>query len=100
MSADISSLDYSNFENRGGYNREHDRNLLVRFFVKPREDKEATMREGRPIFKDVEHIDIKVAGNRNAGACRPATEADKRRFPTITAHSKSVSKAPTTWARR
>lgn len=61
--------------------RDQDRSLLVKFYIKPREDKEASDREGRPIFKDVEHIDIKIAGNKNAGAGRPATDADKRRFP-------------------
>lgn len=60
---------------------EADKSLLVKFFIKPRPDNEATEREGRPVFKDVEHIDIQVPGNRGVGACRPATEADKMRFP-------------------
>lgn len=60
---------------------EADKSLLVKFFVKPRQDRAASARQNRPIFKDVEYIDIKIPGNRNAGACRPATDADKRRFP-------------------
>lgn len=60
---------------------EADKSLLVKFFIKPRQDMEKTQTEGRPVFKDVEYIDIKIPGNRNAGACRPATEADKNRFP-------------------
>lgn len=60
--------------------READKGLLVKFFVKPRQDSGATKREGRPIFRDVEYIDIKVPGNRNTAACRPATEDDKQRF--------------------
>lgn len=75
----VAGLDYSEFNGRG-YNREHDKSLLVRFFYKPRQDKEASEKEGRPIFKDVEHIDIKIAGNRGGGASRPATDADKARF--------------------
>ena len=64
-----------------GHMSEHDKALLVKFFIKPREDKEASRKEGRPIFKDVEYIDIKICGNKNSGACRPATTADKKRFP-------------------
>ncbi len=60
---------------------EHDKSLLVKFFIKPREDKERSLEEGRPIFKDVEYIDIKIPGNKNSGACRPATKRDKQRFP-------------------
>jgi hypothetical protein len=58
-----------------------DENLMVKFFTKQREDKTASLKEGRPIFKDVEYIDIKVPGNRSGGASRPATYRDKQRFP-------------------
>ena len=58
-----------------------DENLLVKFFTKQRQDQAASKAEGRPIFKDVEYIDIKVPGNRSGGACRPATFKDKQRFP-------------------
>lgn len=61
--------------------READKSLLVKFFIKAKEDKAASIKEGRPIFKDREHIDIKIPGNRNSGACRPATPADIQRFP-------------------
>jgi hypothetical protein len=60
---------------------EADKQLLVKFFYKSREDKAASVKAGRPIFKEVEHIDIKIPGNRNGGACRPATDADRKRFP-------------------
>ena len=58
-----------------------DEQLLVKFFTKQRPDKEASKEKGRPIFKDVEYIDIKVPGKRGGGACRPAQYADKQRFP-------------------
>jgi hypothetical protein len=58
-----------------------DENLLVKFFYKSREDKKATQSEGRPMFKEVEYVEIRVAGSRDAQACRPATFADKSRFP-------------------
>jgi len=58
-----------------------DESLLVKFFTQQREDKTASLKEGRPIFKDVEYIDIKVPGNRSGGACRPAQYRDKQHFP-------------------
>ena len=58
-----------------------DENLLVKFFTKQKEDKTASLAEGRPIFKDIECVDIKVPGQRSGGACRPATYRDKQRFP-------------------
>lgn len=60
---------------------EMDAQLLVRFFYKDREDKAKTLEEGRPIFKETEYIEIRVRGNRDAQACRPATHADRQRFP-------------------
>jgi len=61
--------------------REQDKGLLVKFYYKSRQDKEASTKECRPMFKEVEYVDIKIPGNRGAGACRPATDADKNRFP-------------------
>lgn len=58
---------------------EADKSLLVKFYLKPRADKAATSLHGRPVFKDVEYIDIRVPGSRN-GAARPATDRDKMRF--------------------
>lgn len=58
-----------------------DAQLLVRFFIKARQNKEATAEQGRPIYKDVEYCEIRVRGNRDPQACRPATYADKQRFP-------------------
>ena len=64
-----------------GREAEADANLLVKFFIKQREDKDATQREGRPMFKDTEYVEIRVPGKRDAQACRPASERDKARFP-------------------
>lgn len=58
---------------------EADKCLLVKFYIKPRQDHEESTRQGRPIYKDREYIDIKKPGSRDAVA-RPATEEDKRRF--------------------
>lgn len=66
---------------QAGGRHEADKSLLVKFFIKPRQDHAASKEEGRPIFKDTEYIDIKIPGNRSGGACRPATNGDKQRFP-------------------
>ena len=73
------SVDPDDFKH--GNEQRMDEQLLVKFFLKEREDKEATLKEGRPIYKDVEYVEIRVAGKRDAQACRPATWADKQRFP-------------------
>ena len=71
-------FDVESFEQRKQH--EEDKKLLVKFFVKPRPDAVASKEEGRPIFKDVEYIDIKIPGDRTGGICRPATHQDKQRF--------------------
>jgi hypothetical protein len=58
-----------------------DDTLAVKFFYKPKQDSAASVEAGRPIFNDVEYIDIRVAGKAHSQACRPATFADKQRFP-------------------
>jgi hypothetical protein len=58
-----------------------DEQLMVKFFFKSREDKAATQAQGRPIFKELEYIEIRVPGKRDAQACRRATDMDKQRFP-------------------
>lgn len=73
-----STIDHQDFEK--GAQGELDNRLLVKFFLKERPDKAQTQEQGRPIFKEVEYVDIKVAGSRNGGACRPATIHDKQRF--------------------
>lgn len=58
---------------------EMDAQLLVKFYVKAVQDKEASLKEGRPIFKDVEYIDIRAPGSRD-NVARPASPHDKSRF--------------------
>ncbi len=71
-----------------------DEKLLVKFFTKQVPDKKATEKEGRPIFKDVEYVDIKVPGNRTGGACHPALFRDKQRFPRHYAAFKERTEMP------
>jgi hypothetical protein len=58
-----------------------DEQLLVKFYVKACPDQTETRKQGRPIFKDKEYIDIRIPGDRTAGAARPARPQDKARFP-------------------
>ena len=73
MQADFNHNDFTN-------DAEADKSLMVRFFYKERPDKTRTAEEGRPIFKEVVYIEIRIAGQRDVQACRPATEMDKQRF--------------------
>ncbi len=76
---ETAEFDVHSFENKA--QSDEDKKLLVKFFMKPRKDNAATIAEGRPIFKDAEYIDIKIPGDRTGGVCRPASFADKQRFP-------------------
>ena len=58
-----------------------DEQLMVKFFLKEREDKAKTIETGSPKFKEVEYIEIRVPGKRDVQAVRPATFRDKQRFP-------------------
>lgn len=75
----IAEYDYADFEN--GKQAEQDAKLLVKFFLKTKEDSTKSAEQGRPVFKELEYIDIKVPGNRGSGVKRPATFKDKQRFP-------------------
>lgn len=57
-----------------------DEQLLVRFFLKPRQDPRATEEQGRPVFVDATYIEIRIPGSRDAVA-RPAKPQDIARFP-------------------
>ena len=78
-----------------GRESEADANLLVKFFLREKQDHAATAKEGRPMFKDVDYIEIRTAGKRDALACRPATHADKQRFPRHYDAFKSRTEMPT-----
>lgn len=75
----LEQVNYEDFTTAG--EQKADEQLLVRFFLKEREDKAKSLAEGRPIFKETEYVEIRVAGRRDPLACRPATHQDKQRFP-------------------
>lgn len=83
---------YQDFQ--AGRESEADAALMVKFFHKEREDKSASAKEGRPIFKEVEYIEIRVPGKRDPQVCRPASDHDKQRFPRHYEMFKSRVEAP------
>lgn len=58
-----------------------DESLLVKFFLDKLEDTNESKKKGRPIFKEVEWIDIRIPGSRGNVVVRPLREKDKQRFP-------------------
>jgi hypothetical protein len=71
-------VDYNDF-NASNARAMNEKNL-VRFFTKEVKDDAATMAEGRPIYKEVEYIEIRILGKRDVQACRPATYRDKQDY--------------------
>ena len=57
-----------------------DENLLVRFFKHPKLDQGASSEQGRPIYKEVDYIQIMQPGNKDSIIQRPATDIDRNRF--------------------
>jgi hypothetical protein len=60
--------------------RAGDETLHVKFFIDAVEDVKASKAAGRPIFKDVEWIDIRTPASRDA-VIRPCRPDDYERFP-------------------
>lgn len=58
-----------------------DRSLVVRFHMGTKLDREATDREGRPIYKDREYVTILVPGDKLNAVNRPTMPSDRARFP-------------------
>jgi len=61
-------------------NAEDTKGLYVRFYMHPVQNDALTLENGRPIYDDVEFIEIVVAGAPTNIVRRPVEETDKRRF--------------------
>jgi hypothetical protein len=57
-----------------------DAGVHARFYTVARHDEEASALEGRPIYRDIDWVEIIAAGNANNIIRRKATEEDKDRF--------------------
>lgn len=56
-------------------------NLFVRFVLHPKIDQKATKEQGRPIYKDVPYVDVRIPGDRTSHIFRPAGDIDRQRWP-------------------
>jgi len=63
-----------------------DSRLAVRFYVKPVPNNFETAAQGRPIFTDVDFVEIFVPGDNNTIIDQPVREDHKKRFPLQWAH--------------
>lgn len=68
--------DVQHFESRTA----GDKNVYVKFYIRPVKDDAASDKEGRPIYKDREYIEIRTPGQQNNIVQRPVSEIDRQRF--------------------
>lgn len=68
--------------------------LWARFFLEAEHDVEASATAGRPIYRDVEFIEIRVPGDKDEIRVRPVRESDKQQFPRQYAAFKQGMEAP------
>ena len=57
-----------------------DEQLLVKFFKHAKLSQSKTKAEGRPVYEDLDYIQILQPGNKDSIVIRPATKMDKQRF--------------------
>jgi hypothetical protein len=75
----MDTLEY-NHNDFNAQQAEQDRALLVKFFSTPLKNDEKSVEEGRPIFDDVDMIEIRVRGTKDNIVQRPVRPDDKVRF--------------------
>lgn len=75
---EIGTLEY-NYEDFSK-DRAGDEKLAIRFFRKAKQDSEETAKQGRPIFMEVDYIQIMVPGDRTSTVVRPVSQSDIARF--------------------
>lgn len=72
--------------------RAGDEKLAIRFFTKAKQNTEESQKAGRPIFKEVDYIQIMIPGDRNNTIVRPVTPQDQDRFRRQYEHWKNTQK--------
>lgn len=83
---DLLNDPFSKSMNNGGVRPEddgrfqNDKKLHVRFFVKPMMNRAKSRQAGRPIFEEVEMVEIMVPGDKHSIPMRRARALDKARF--------------------
>ena len=54
---------------------------MATFYYRQKQDMAASEREGRPIFKDVPYVEIRLPGQKNSVVDRAVLDPDKQRWP-------------------
>lgn len=72
----VADFDIEDFEDR----TRSDKKAFVRFFIRPVEDKKASLEAGRPIFRDMEYCEIMVPGNSTNRPIKRVDDIIKRRY--------------------
>lgn len=57
-----------------------DKNLVVRFFQKPKKNKFKSREQGKPVYVNQDYVEIRVPGSSDV-VSRKAEDKDKKRFP-------------------
>lgn len=78
---DFETLDTSPYLNHN--QREADKSLAVRFFIKPVRNEAKSNEANRPIFDEVEYVEILTPGAKNQVFCGPVRQSDRERFEPI-----------------
>ncbi len=73
---EAADFNVEDFESRTGA----DKNVYVKFYVRPVHDQSASDEAGRPIYKDKEYIEIRTPGNQTNIVQRPVMDMDRQRF--------------------
>lgn len=74
--SEVADFDVNDFNERYA----GDKSVYARFYTHPVKDEEESAKAGRAIFKDVEYVEIRAAGNANNIVQRRATRMDIDRF--------------------
>lgn len=76
MSREMFDADAGDFESREA----GDKSVYVKFYYRPVQDEDASAKEGRPIYKDREYVEIRTPGNQTSVVQRPVSDLDRQRF--------------------
>ena len=57
-----------------------DKNLMIQFHTLPMMDTQKSQDEGRPIYRDVEHVRILIPGSKESVVDKVVTDIERRRF--------------------
>lgn len=81
---EATQIAFQQFEtNRGNPRFAGDKSLYIKFYHQPVLDKTESLKEGRPIYRDKEYVDIIVPGDKGNIVTRPVRPMDRLRWPEL-----------------